>query len=271
MSDPISSEGLIYELLQGAQEEDGALATREQDQDTPAIIAYFNEVSNQTILVAPTIIGSREITLADVTGATVGKYIILFNPKSARFYTGHITSIAGSPTMTMDTPLDFAYPAGTFVDIAITDMSVNGAAVTRTFGLRGTGIPPGVSLSFDVTRVIFSCIAANPVTLANFAGIAALTNGMVMRKRDGEFHNVFNVKTNGEIAGIMFDWDPYLATNPVQGIDGFVSRLTFNGQNKMGVVQRLRLGEDLEILIQDDLTGITSFKIIAEGHIVWER
>ena len=239
-----------------------------QDQHTPAIISYFNEVEEQTTLAAQAAIDDKTITLTSSTGAAVGKYIILFHPPSARFYTGHITSIAAIPTVSLDTPLDFAYPAGTFVDIAITDLSVNGSSTPRIFGLRGTGVPPGVDLKVDITRLVWQCEAANNVTLATFADIAALTNGLVCRKRDGEYHNIFNVKSNKEIAGIMFDWTPYAATNPQQGENGFVSRLTFAGQNKIGVTQRLAIGEDLELIVQDNLSAITEFKVMAEGHIV---
>jgi len=68
----------------------------------------------------------------------------------------------------------------------------------------------------------------------------------------------------------MYDWTPYAALNPVQGIDGFVARLTFAGQNKVGVAIRLPIGQDLEVLVQDDLEAITKLEIVAEGHIVDE-
>lgn len=239
-----------------------------QDQHTPTVIAFFNQVEESTTLAVATAIGDRTITLTSTTGAAVGKYIILFHPASERFYTGHITSIAALPVVSVDTPLDFAYPIGTFIDIAITDMSVDGSSTTQVFGLRGVGVPPGIDLRYDVTRLMFQCEAASPVSLATFADLTALTNGLVCRKRDGEYHNILNVKTNKELAGIMYDWTPYAATNPQQGQDGFVGRLTFAGQNKIGVTQRLALGEDLEFLIQDDLRAITELKIIAEGHRV---
>lgn len=37
-------------------------------------------------------------------------------------------------------------------------------------------------------------------------------------------------KDNAEIAGIMYDWNPFAATNPAQGTDGFVARLTFGSE-----------------------------------------
>ena len=41
-----------------------------------------------------------------------------------------------------------------------------------------------------------------------------------------------------------------------------------SGQQNIGVVQRLSVGEDLELIIQDNLTTITKLEVVAEGHIV---
>ena len=65
----------------------------------------------------------------------------------------------------------------------------------------------------------------------------------------------------------MYDINFFDAQNPIQGTPGFVSRITFNGPSKMGVVIELPIGEDLEIWVQDDLQLLSSFHIIAEGHL----
>ena len=257
---------LALAITGGGQALDVAL----QDQTTDPIIAYFNQVHNSTTLavaVPDVSTNPRIIVVASATGIVVGSYIILFDPASVRFSTFFATAVNGV-NITLDSPIDFEYPIGTFVDVAIVDMSVNGSVTPQVFGLRGTGAPPGIELSFDVTRIIFTCIAASPVSLSLFADITALTNGLLMRSRNARTKNVFNVKDNREIQGLMFDFTPSVATNPAQGEDGFVSRLTFGGQNKIGVVIRLPIGEDLEMWIQDNLLAITSFRIHAEGHIV---
>ena len=240
-----------------------------QDQHTDAIIANFNQVTNSTTLNGAVAVDDRTIVVTSATGISVGSYIILFDPASVRFSTFYATVVAGT-TITLDSPIDFAYPDGTFVDVAITDLSVNGASTSQVFGLRGTGTPPGVELTMHVTRIIFQMITGSAVDLSLFGNISKLTNGLLLRTRNGKYKNVFNVKDNAEIAGVMYDWNPFAATNPVQGIDGFVSRLTFGSPGKIGVVIHLPIGEDLEVHVQDDLTGITSFKMWAEGHIVEE-
>jgi hypothetical protein len=239
-----------------------------QDQHTPAIIAPFNQIQQSTTLSVGASIGDRNITLTSVTGIVDGSYLVLFNPTAIRFSQFYVIGSPSGNIVTLDTPLDFAYPTGTYCDIGITNMNVNGSVTPQVFGLRGTGTPPGVHLTFDVTRIMFEIFSDTAVDLSKFGDLTRLANGLVMRKRDGAYNNIFNVKSNGEIAVMAYDWDPYVSTNPTQGQDGFTSRLTFGGQNKIGVVQRLEIGEDLEIIIQDDLRLLDRFIILAEGHIV---
>ena len=187
-----------------------------------------------------------------------------------------VIDISGAPDIVIDTPIDFDFLTGTFVDISVTDLSTaNGSLASPiTFGLRGTGAPPGVDLDVDITRIIFTCVASSAVDLTTFCNFLSLTNGLVLRRRNDVQENIFNVKDNGEIAGIMYDFNVSTATNPAQGEDGFVSRLTFAGSSKIGVAIRLPVGDDLELLVQDDLVTaqggetITLLEVVAEGHIV---
>lgn len=238
-----------------------------QDQHTDAIIAYFNKVTNSTTLASPATSGDKTITLTSTTGTANGKYIILFSPALIRFTTFFQIGAAVGNVITLDGPMDAEYPAGTYVDIADIDMSVDGSGTTQVFGLRGIGVPPGIESEMDVTRLIFQCQTSSPVTLGLFGNISELTNGLHLRKRNGidDTNNILNFKTNNDIANAMYDLEIF---QPKHGINGFSSRLTFGGQSKIGVVIRLCIGEDLEFHIQDDLLAINRLVIIAEGHIV---
>lgn len=240
-----------------------------QDQSTDSIIAYFNQVTNQTTLNGAIALNATDIIVTSATGISTGSYIILFDAVSVRFSTFFVTGVAGT-TISLDSPLDFAYPDGTNVDVAIVDLSVNGSVTPQVFGLRGTGTPPGVEQTFHLTRIIFECICASAVSLDLFGDLGALTNGLMLRTRNARTKNIFNVKTNGELGNIMYDWTPHLKTNPAQNVDGFLSRLTFGGPSKIGVVINLPIGEDVELWVQDNLTGLTSLHVIGEGHIVEE-
>ena len=93
-----------------------------------------------------------------------------------------------------------------------------------------------------------------------------LLRGITIRRVDGTTQNILNAKTNGELKSIMFDYDP--ETVAQNGQNGFTGRLTFAGQNKLGAVVRLGEGEDLQMIVQDDLTSLVDFEIIAEGSEV---
>lgn len=254
-----------------------------QDQTTQPVIAKFNRVTNSTTLAISASKGDTSITLTSGAGLVApsgnipGSYIILFNSTTELFMFAHVTDITGSPTVVLDTPLDSDFDDTTFVDIGITNLSsldgTLGAPII--YGLRGVGAPPGVDVTVDITRLILKCITNTAIDLTTFGDLDRLTNGLVLRRRNGTTQNIFNVKDNGEINGIMFDFVTAAATNPQQGIDGFTSRLTFAGANKVGVAIRLPIGDDLELLVQDALATIQAtnrqillFEIVAEGHLV---
>lgn len=246
----------------------GGLDVNIQDQHTDPVIIYFNQVKNSTTLAVLAVKDSYDIVVVNATGIAIGSYIILFNATFKRFTSFFVVAVNGT-TITLDSPMDVAYPVETFVDISIVDLNVNGSTTPQRFGLRGTTVAPeSVPIEFDLTRLIFVCEADSAVRFGLFGNLPALTKGLLFRKRDGRNVNIWNVKTNDQIAGIMYDFDVFTATNPSQGQDGFKSRLTFAGQNKIGVTVRLAAGEDAELWVQDDLTELTSFRIIAEGHIV---
>jgi hypothetical protein len=246
-----------------------------QDQTTDDIIVRFNKVQESTTLSVAGEIDDRTLTLTDVTGAGAGKYIVLFHPSSERFTPFFQVGEAVGDVITIDGPLDFDYPIGTFVDIADTNMAVDGSQTPQIFGLRGTGAPPGVDIDFHMTRIMISCLTATAVDLSKFGDLDALVNGLQFRSRNNRFKNSFNVKTNREIDAIFgTDWKAYASTNPVQGQDGFTARLTYAGMEKIGVAKELPIGTDFESIVQDNLLvaqsasrQITLLEIIAEGHI----
>ena len=112
----------------------------------------------------------------------------------------------------------------------------------------------------QVTRFTFP----DDSKFANITG--GLTNGLVFRRVDGDTRNVFNVKTNGDIANICYDLA--YADQGKNGLNGVRARISFAGQDKHGVALRLAPGDALQFLVQDDLTSIDIFRIVAQGHIV---
>ena len=239
------------------------------DQTTYPVIANFNKVvtySTSTIFAA---INTNQITVSNITGFVVGQYLQLFSMSNNKFYLGNIIEI-NSNTIVLDTPLDNDFDIGTYVIGANKNLNVNGSVTTEIYSLRNATLGLGVlDIDFDITRLIFICETTSSVDLSKFGDmIGGIQKGVVLRRIDGENRNIFNVKTNGDLANIMYDFAVQQATNPAQGQNGFLGRLTFSGQEKMGVALRIKPGEDLQIIIQDDLSTLIKFYIIAEGHEV---
>lgn len=239
------------------------------DQTTAPVIGFFNKLVTNTTSTAAVAIGDRQMTLLSITGFVVGQYVQIFSATEDRFYLGNITAINGN-IITVDTPFDFAFDSGAFVLGSIKNLNVDGSVTPQIFVLRHGALSLGVlDVDFDMTRIIFTCQTASAVDLSKFGDIAGgLTNGIVLRRTDGVTRNIFNAKTNGELANLMFDFIVQTASNPAQGQDGFIGRMTFTGQEKMGVALRIKSGEDLELIVQDNLSTLTSFFAIVEGHEV---
>ncbi len=101
-----------------------------------------------------------------------------------------------------------------------------------------------------------------------FGGITALTKGVFLRKVNGVIKNIFNAKTNGDIALNCSTYS--YADKAGAGNYGFRAIKTFGGQENQGVIIRLAgdTQDTLEIVVQDNLTGLTGMYIMAKGHTV---
>lgn len=233
-----------------------------QDQTSPPVLVYLNKVENRAVLTANFTMDTYNITVNDSTGMSVGDYTGVFNIEGTRYYAGNILEINGN-VLTMDTPSDFDFIVGDDVTSGIKDMNVDGSVTPVIFSLRAD---PELDFEVDVTRIIMHITDNTAMDDNRFGGLDALTRGIVLRRVDGSFQNIFNVKTNGEMGELAFD-KVYDDKAP-SGFFGMTSRLTFAGSNKIGVAIRLGPDEDLQLIIQDDLTGLETFRIMVEGHIV---
>lgn len=249
--------------------------SKPKDRTTRSIIVKFNRVTNSTALTNAVSLGDTSIVVDSATGIAINSYLIFFSPSDKKFMVCRAVDITGAPTIVIDTPVDFAFPSGAIVDVAITNLkSIGTLGSPQVYGLRGTGSPPGIDITAIITRIIITATVNSAIDLSKFLNLARLTNGLVMRRRNGGRENVFNIKDNLELAGILYDYTAISAVNPAQGVDGVIARLTFS---RIGTSHGLPIGDDLEVLVQDDIetaqTGdeITELEITAEGYILEEN
>ena len=244
------------------------------DQTSPPVEFFFIKSLGQTTLATETAFDDQTLDLTDATGFVDGTYIAVFGPAEDRFFFAVQVGAAVGSVVTLDRPLDFAFSAGSNVLNATRNLAVDGSVTTQIFAVQGTGNPAS-SLQIDITRIILTmegpssppptgAVAFDTSTFGNIAG--GLTNGIVLREVNGRSTNIFNAKTNGDLSTICYDVRIDSAARV--GVDGLSMRLTFAGQDKHGVAFRLRTGDSLQILVQDDLTLLDNLHVVAEGHIV---
>lgn len=254
----VDSSGKVWEL-----EENGAMPVNIQDQHTDTIDIKFSQLTNTTTISANASTGDRTLTITDTTGFVDGKQLAILSSEGVI-----IVQQIGVPSgnvITIDTPLPNDVLAGTTIRSSIINMAVNGSVTPQSFKIGPVG-----PTSVDITRILGYIQSSESMTDDTFGGLAALTNGVVFRIYDsstGKFNNKWNVKYNGEIGLLCFDATLVSSSLPV-GTFGFRFRNTYAGQDKHGVTLRLEQGDYLEILIQDNLTGLDIFNIVAQGHLI---
>jgi len=141
-------------------------------------------------------------------------------------------------------------------------MAVNGSVTPVVFE---SGPLTG---EWDIVRMIGAIIDGTSMDDAKFGGIGPLTNGVVFRKKNGIYKNLFTAKSNGQMALRMYDVS--YADKAPSGSFGLRFRRTWNGRDKSGVVVRLNAedGDTFQCVIQDDLTGLDSFNVVIHGQVV---
>lgn len=247
-------------------ESNGGIPVNIQDQtSTPVDLYFLQAIGPPTTLTNTTSINSINIIVDSVASISVGNYLGIFSGVSAenRFYFGEVLAVNGN-NITLDTPLDFNFSAGDAVISTTRDLNVDGSTTKQSFIVRGAGTAS--PLEIDITRLIFQITDNSAMDDGLFGALPSLTNGIVLRRNNGQINNIYNIKNNGDFGLVAFDKD-YSDKAPA-GLFGLTVRSTFAGQSKHGVAIRLGVNESLELLIQDDLTGLNSFRILAQGHIV---
>jgi len=245
-------------------ESNGALAVNIQDQHSRTGDIYFSqEIGVQSTLTAQPAIEDYDIDVSAAHGIIVGDQLVMYDSAADRLYIGNALVVATN-NITLDTPINYAYATATTVIARSTkDMNVDGSVTRQIFS-----IAPPIDIELDITRVIFQMTCTDAVEFGKFGDIdGGLTRGIVFRVSNGINVNYFNAKLNDDLANLMYDVAFYEAAK-VQGVNGLAGRLTYGGQSKHGVTIRLAEGDSLDVIIQDDLTDLLTFRMIGTFHEV---
>lgn len=242
----------------------GALNVHDADVHDQVVNEYFHRHTGvaDTIAVA----SSKQDTSIVVTNGglfSVGDEIQISN--GAEGITFPTITIIATNTLTLDRPLDHAYIIGATVEVVSTNMAVLGSLASPI----SFKAEPNSTELWHVIRFLFSMTHSTAGDLGLFGNQTALANGVVLRIYKAEFdqYGTFTLwKTNSDIKDNMYDVD-FDTRSGGGGTYGTTGR----GSIKIGTGAVPKVdgaqGDFIELLIQDDLTGLVSFRQKIQGHI----
>lgn len=247
----------------------GSVDVNVQDQTTEIVDLHLTRYIQDVSVGTNASIDDTTISLLPDSGPmTVGHTICL--KEGTAFYQGTILGITGTGPydVELDTPLDYAYTTAAVAHEGDPDLAIDGSTTTRYYKVSPSGLDSTVE--WDITRIAFMMVGSSAGDDGKFGSLSPLTKGIVLRYTDGITKNIFNAKSNGDLS-LHTGGDVAYTTRTVPGTSyGTRARRTFSGQEKNGVTIRLSEATDdeLVIIVQDDLSGLTSFEAVAQGHVV---
>lgn len=255
--------GITENPIAQAMNPNGGLDVNIQDQTTQVIDLYAFLEGGAFDLAVGVAIDDTQFTAVDASGMTIGD-IVCF--QEDHYFMQAIILDINVNLVTIDTPFDFAFTIAGGCTYGTKNLAVDGS-VSPIVARVGPGNLAD-DVQWDIVRVLFSLTDQTSMDDAKFGGIPALTNGIILRTKNGITKNIFNVKTNGQFRLRNFDAE-YTDRAPA-GFFGFSSRRTFGGQSKNGVVLRLEAvtNDQIQIIIADDLTELDTFEVMIQGHMV---
>ena len=230
--------------------------------ETPIDFRLNRQIRTGLTLAVPAVKDSYELNLSPGHGVSVGELLILVGSGGAQTYNGEVIGVVGD-TVTMDTPIHCVFiVAGTSGYSSSTSMNVNGSSTRLTYSLINN-----LNMSANIVRIIMHITSASPMDDGKFGSLVALTKGIVFRRKnlDGNYQNFWNAKSNGRLGELAYD--KTYDTKAPAGVYGMTVRLTYGGESKHGTVIQILPGEELHMLIQDDLTGLVEFNTICQGFL----
>lgn len=238
---------------------DGALRAQIQDNQAELIgLKAVMHLGNIT-LSQGYLKGTQSVVLVGGHGVVVGN-LVMFEEGG---YTFQATALSvATNTIGLDTMLDRDFTTSAVCYRCSDAMNVNGSVTPVVFSVK-----PPLGSKWDIYGCSMGMLDNTVMDDGTFGGIAALTKGIVLRKMDGVYKNIFNIKINGDFA-FRCDEVRYSDKPPSGTFYGINVKKTF--ANRHGIVIRLdsATNDALELVVQDNLTGLISFKMAAWGHAV---
>lgn len=239
----------------------GAIDVYLQDQTTKEFVNCIAEYNDTLrVLEADAVVDSYKLVVKSSTILTDDYLVIVINGDNPQYYCGRVVSVS-SDSLFMDTPVNFPYDSGSVVREYFPEMNADGSSTQRIFTIINRTTNP-----IDLNKIAISILDDDPMDDGKFGGVDALAKGVTLRvkRNTGYYEHLGTIKTNGQLA-MFSDVLTYSSKAPA-GQNGLFAQIVFNGQEHAGITIRLDYLEELQFIVKDDLSGLTSFRATAFGH-----
>ena len=230
-----------------------------QDPEYIGFNLYLCSQLAQTTLASDSTLNGTTIVVTSATGITTGKAINL--RQGARIFQSLVTNVNGT-TITIASPLDYAYTAGTTVCVGNWNLNQNGSVTPVTFAVQ-----PPTDAKFHITAISITITDDATMDDSKFGGITALTNGIIARRVDGSTANYLIITNNRGFYQAGYDYQ-YNDRAGGTGAYGFLARKDLLKTNGNVIALDGATNDQLQFINRDNLTGLSEFTVSVHGHIV---
>jgi len=256
-------------VVNNVKTKDGSLNVNQALVHTSGVNNYATKKTGTTdTLASAASQGDTSITLNDATGFAVNDYIEFTDASNFREVTTLRITAINTNTLTLDRPLDLDHPAGAEVQKVIRNMAVTGTlASPQSFTLMPPDTGDEDSI-WQITKITFHIICATEPDDSLFGDIAALTNGLVIRSvKDNNIINTVALwKKNGDVANDVLP--NHLDYTDKAGGGAYAVQAGWVLTNSEFIIEvDGRLGEYVEVLVQDDVSGLDELEVKFQGRI----
>lgn len=230
-----------------------------QDQYTEAIDLYLCQLNGTTNPTTPLILDGKTVTVVSTTGAVIGDCI---NIKDADNYFQSIVSAINGNVISFATPVDKAFGIDATVCFGEWNLATaNGSVTPVTFFI----CPPENTI-YDIYDISVSFEDNTAMYESTFGGIPQLTNGLIIRHTDGSKKNLALISNNAGFReyGFVTSYPDKVPS----GTYAFWADKNYRDINGVSLrIDGTKL-DRIEVIVQDDLTGLTKLAITVHGHKV---
>jgi hypothetical protein len=229
-------------------------------QSEPLLSLYFTKEVQVLTLVAPTAVDDETVTVSAGGAPIVGN--MAFFKEGNIFYQGEIlTSVVNGPDwdITLGTPLDGVFTVAANATEGDPELAVNGNVTPVEYQVLTTGLAAGAN--WHAEKMVAEITDATAMDDSTFGAIAGLAKGLLGRVKNPITKNLFNVQSNGAWALETFVIS-YSDKAPA-GFYGFIARKAYEHAD---LILNASTNDKISMIVRDDLTGLTSFKMKVIGH-----